>query len=64
MRTSLIIPNDVAALVAECAEVQHRSLAGQYRYLIETHPELAGYRAFKKHPEFAKLMGKAQIDEE
>lgn len=61
MRTSLSLEDDLAALVIECAEVQNRSVAGQLRHLIKTHPEIIGWKAFRDHPALKNLPSKAEV---
>lgn len=56
MRTSLSIPDEDMKLVTECAKVQNRTVAGQLRHLIVTHPEVLGFKAFKTSPDFQKIM--------
>lgn len=58
MRTSLSIPDDAMQLVIECAEVQNRTVAGQLRHLIVTHPELIGMKAFKNHAGLQAMLAK------
>jgi len=60
MRTSLSIPDDTMQLVIECAEVQNRTIAGQLRHLIATHPELLGAKAFKNHAGLQEMLARGK----
>lgn len=57
-RVTIAIPDDVADLVIECAELQNRTVAGQLRHLIVTHPELIGMKAFKNHAGLQAMLAK------
>lgn len=57
-RTSLSLDDETVALIQEAADAQNRTLAGQMRHLLKSHPEVVGWKIFRNHPEFNKQLVK------
>lgn len=50
MRTSLTIDDAVMKKIMEVASLQNRSIAGQMRHMIMTHPEMHSYQYDSRDP--------------
>lgn len=55
-RTSLSIDTETAELIQEAAYAQNRTLSGQLRHLLKTHPEIIGWKVMRAIPEFQEAV--------
>lgn len=55
-RTSLSIDTETAEVIQEAATAQNRTLAGQLRHLLKTHPEIIGWKIMRSRPEFQEAL--------
>lgn len=49
-RTSLSIDDKTSELVKQAATAQNRTISGQLRHLIKSHPEIIGLQVWNSHP--------------